>query len=195
MRKIFKILAILIILYIVIGAALFIFVLLSENGVFENYSGYKTVDVPTDTETKATIKLPEKWSFDVINGRVYIKDQNGNVIASEIYEDWYKVRNEDGEKYDNLTEISINESYVDFYNQYNYLDLIYANHGSCRVKKYISHNEEVAYILEIDVYFSEKGNYQLVMILENEYFENNENIFKKIVLSHRYPKNADKHSE
>ncbi len=188
MRKIFKILVTVAVLYVVISVALFVFVLLSENGVFENYSGYKNVDIPTDTATKATIKLPEEWSFDVINDRVYIKDLNGNIIASEIYEDWYKVSNEEGEKCDNLTEISINEPYVDFYNQYNRLDLIYANHGSCRVEKYISDNEEIAYILEIDVYFSEKGDYQLVMILENEYFENNENTFRKIVLSHRYPK-------
>jgi len=76
---------------VVVFFALFLFVALvwlESYGIFENYIGWKQVEVPTETESKAQVRLPKDWNFVVENGLIYIKDNDDNIIATEIYEDY-----------------------------------------------------------------------------------------------------------
>lgn len=155
-------------------------------GVFENYSGWERVEVPTETEIKATVKLPEDWNFVIEDGRVYIKDDNNNVIATEIYEDYRKIYQKDGVKYDNIEEIDVNDNLTDLLQQYTGYDLVYVDGGGCRMFDCDFGNDGVKYVFEINVLISEKGNYQLVLLIEDEYAD--KEVFKKIDRSHRYPK-------
>ena len=92
----------------VILAVMFEIGFMIEDGFFENYSGWKDVEIPTETETRATIKLPENWNFVVENGRIKIKDSDENVIAVECFEDWqYDYYNGDN-RYTNNDKIDIN---------------------------------------------------------------------------------------
>lgn len=56
-----------------------------EYGVFEDYTGWKEVEIPTNSELKARVKIPEEWYFVVEDDKVHIRDSEGNLIATEVY--------------------------------------------------------------------------------------------------------------
>ena len=52
-----------------------------EDGVFEDYTGWKEVEIPTDSELRARMKIPEEWNFVVEDGKVHIRDSEGNLVC------------------------------------------------------------------------------------------------------------------
>lgn len=186
MKKIIKVLFIVFIIYVAICLALFVFGILDENGIFVNYKGYKTVEVPTETESKATIKIPKEWYFTVEEGRVYIKDCEGNIVATEIYEDYRRIYTQNGVKYDNINEISINKSVMELMEKYAESDLVYVAGGGCRLYECDFGENGDRYVFEINVLISEEGDYQLVLLFEDEYSDLE--VFEKMDKSHKYPK-------
>lgn len=162
-------------------------------GLFENYSGWKTVEVPTNTETKSVIKVPDSWQFTVEDGVIYIKDINNEVIAEEVYQGWRKSSYKDNPYDQNANEICINEDYIDFYNLYTAEEILCNNDGPCDVVEYISSDGNIAYVLHIPVYTSEKGFYILAMRIYNEKYDFS--TFKKLVKSVRYPNNFSQYAD
>ena len=185
----FKLLKVFIVLALVIAVIFFICYCLDALGlkaIFYNQFDWKRVDVPTETESKATIKIPKEWNFTVEEGRVYIKDCDGNVVATEIYEDYRQIYTQNGVKYDNINEISINESVVELMEKYIESDLIYVSGGGCRLYKCDFGEDGNRYVFEINVLISEEGNYQLVLLFEDEY--SNLEVFEIMDKTHKYPK-------
>ena len=156
-----------------------IFLILSSVGIFVDYSGWGTVEVPTDTPTKATVKLPKNWRFVTEEGRIYIKDENDDVIAGELYEGWGN--------YKDLSETNPNESYSHILDDYTDKELVCANIDVCTVTKYAFEESEDVYLLTIPVYFSsnDRCHYELAMIIKDEYFDSK--VFLKLVESYRSP--------
>ena len=68
--------------------ALFVSVWSASYGIYNNYIGWKRVEVPTETTMKATVWLRKNWFFTSDGERLYIKDEDGKIIATEVYEDW-----------------------------------------------------------------------------------------------------------
>ena len=64
-----------------------------ENGDFLDYNGYQSIELPTNTASHATIKIPNAWEIKTESGWVKIIDSNTKkVIGEQIYEnrspDW-----------------------------------------------------------------------------------------------------------
>ena len=66
----------------------FVSVWSASYGIYNNYIGWKSVEVPTETTMKATVWLRKNWFFTSDGERLYIKDEDGKIIATEVYEDW-----------------------------------------------------------------------------------------------------------
>ena len=182
-----KILFILVVIFFV----LFLFatlIWLESYGIFENYIGWRRLEVPTETESKAEVRLPKDWNFVVENGLIYIKDNDDNIIATEIYEDYREKYTSDGIKYDNIDEIEINSEYHNFFTEYKEQEKLCDNDGPCAVYRYVSDDLDEVYVMVIPVYVSKNRNYELVLAFEDGYCDTS--VFKKIVKSHRYRKYA-----
>ena len=186
MKKVLIVLAVLLLLPILLITFSLVFSALVGYGFFENYSGWERVEVPTETEIKATVKLPKDWNFVIDEDRVYIKDENDNVIATEIYEDYRKTYRKDGVDYDNIEEIDVNKNLCELLQQYTGENSVYVDGGGCLLYDCNFGDNGNKYIFVINVLISEQGNYQLVLLIEDEYADSG--LFKKIDKSHRYPK-------
>lgn len=162
-------------------------------GVFENYSSWNTVEVPTQTDTTSTIKLPQDWSFTLENNLVYIKDSSGNIIAEEIFEGWHKASYSENVFVETSTEIIKNPKYIDFYTLYTAGEILCNNDGPCNIVEYHTEDGNVAYIMHIPVYISEKGIYVLTMRVYDEHFDLSR--FNKLVKSVRYPTDFNQYED
>ena len=58
-----------------------------EHGYFLDYNGYQSIQLPTNTASYATIKVPNEWVIQTENGWVKITyGGSENVIGEQIYE-------------------------------------------------------------------------------------------------------------
>lgn len=53
---------------------------------FIAYRDWHKEEIPTNTELKGTIKIPDEWKFCLNGNIVSIKDGDGNIIATEIFQ-------------------------------------------------------------------------------------------------------------
>lgn len=166
----------------------FVSFIVKDDGIYNNYSDWKQVEVPTDSTPKAKVRLPEDWYFFSDGERIYIKDEDGKIIATEVYEDWrisYTVSYQDGtkEKFDNKDEIDINKNLpkelqdLDAYKPYR------VGEGSCYLYK-AETEERDYYALIMVVVMSNKKNYNLMLVFNDDTVSDKD--FKKIQLSYRY---------
>ena len=73
-----------------------------------NYTGWHKEVIPTNTEYKGTIKIPDEWHFESNEGIVSIKDQEENEVAIEIFQGTRHYGYIGDEKVDNWDELEIN---------------------------------------------------------------------------------------
>ena len=140
-----------------------------EDGVFEDYTGWKEVEIPTDSELKARVKIPEEWYFVVEDGKVYLKDDSGNVIATEVFAGWLECYSKNGIHYDNFDENDINsELPLKFQDRHNF-ELVNGSEHGCYLKA-IEVDEIVYYALNFEVMRDEEheGFYTLFLIFDSE---------------------------
>ena len=73
-----------------------------------NYTGWHKEVIPTNTEYKGTIKIPDEWHFESNEGIVSIKDQEENEVAIEIFQGTRFNGYIGDERVDNWDELEIN---------------------------------------------------------------------------------------
>ena len=158
---------------------------LIEDGFFENYSGWREVEIPTDTEVKATIKMPENWNFVVENGRIKIIDTDGNVIAVECYEDWLYHYYKDGVRYTNKNDLNINSELPESYRNLDNYEYVVGASSPCYLYQ-ITVDGKTSYALLIEIMDSiqTKGDYNLLLLFDSSI--NDIDFFDKIQKSHRW---------
>ena len=174
-----------IILPILIFFILGICAILDGYGAFENYSGWKKVDIPTESELTATIKLPEEWKFVIENGRMKIKDDDGNVIATECYEGWRIDHYKGGVYYDNNDEMDINLELPDYYHDLDNYEFVKGASAPCYLYK-ITYESTTNYALRMDIMDkkSEFGTYCLFIVFDSKF--DNMNLYDKLQKSYIY---------
>lgn len=164
---------------VIIGIAV-----LDGYGFFEYYGGWSRVDVPTDTDLIATVKLPDEWSFSKSNGKIYIIDNNGDIVATEIYEG-IRINHYKGQvHYDNYDEIVVNSDLVAPYNKLDNYEFI-RGADSCYLYG-IKENGHTRYAILMEIYAGDNfdGDYSLFLLFENGTLD--ENIFRKMQKSFRW---------
>ena len=147
-----------------------------ENGVFEDYTGWKEVEIPTDSELRARMKIPEEWNFVVEDGKVHIRDSEGNLVATEVYEGYDR-----GEKdfNENLTPEMLD---LDSY------EFVLGGENPCFLYK-IETDNEVKYFLEMYIMSRTSTAPKIGHICLMMMFEENVDIaglYPKIQKSYRY---------
>ena len=157
---------------------------LIKDGFFENYSGWREVEIPTDTEVKATIKMPENWNFVVENGRIKVIDTDGNVIAVECYEDWHCDYYKGGVYYNNDDELNINSELPEPYRNLKNYEM--AKGGSTVIVKKNVVDSKETYALELCIMdsVSEDGEYILFLVFDSNI--NDIDFFDKMQKSYRW---------
>ena len=130
-----------------------------------NYEGWHKEVIPTNSEYKASIKIPDEWHFESNDDIVSIKDQEGNEIAVEIYEDNW-ANGFKGPIYINDT-VKINEiEGYDICNEGNYkLDYLPSNGAS--LHKY-EDGSYLRYLIVLKIYATFDEDYYFSMFFLNE---------------------------
>ena len=166
----------------------FVSVWSASYGIYNNYIGWKRVEVPTETTMKATVWLRKNWFFTSDGERLYIKDEDGKIIATEVYEDWrilHTTSYPDGRKetFDNKNEIDVNKNLpeelqdIDVYKPYK------VGEGSCYIYK-AETEDRIYYALIMNVIIAKGKDYQLMLVFNDDTVT--EKDFKKIQTSYRY---------
>ena len=186
MRKFIAISVIVIVLMpVIILSALAVGALASEYGFFENYSKWKEVEIPTETELRATVKIPKKWDLVVENGRIKIKDEGGNVIATECYADWVDYYYENGIWYGKFEEVDVNEEIPEPYRNFNGYELEHGSSTGCYLYK-ITVDSKTSYALEMHIMdrYDVEGDFYLFLLFDSEI--DDKKLYKKIQKSYSF---------
>lgn len=153
--------------------------------LFENYLDWKKVEIPTESELRATVKIPKNWDFIVENGRIKLKDNSGNVIAVECYEGWSYDYYENGVRHSNYDEIDVNKDLPEPYRDLDSYELEYGSSSSCYLYK-ITVDSVTSYALEM--YIMDKsnaeGSYYLLLLFDSEI--DDKSFYKKIQKSYHF---------
>jgi len=150
----------------------------------ENYEGFYTTKIPTNSTLRGTIKIPNEWEFIIDDGIItLINKDTKEVIAEQIVQgyvssiyknnDWLYIGNDlsFNNKYEVEYAIKVNENYDRV--------KIYSN----SIEKYIfSDDKELFCVLKINAYINrEKGDYILLLRLYDEQYED---VIEKIINSY-----------
>ena len=156
-----------IILPIVALLALGIFAYMSDTGMLLDYSGWQEKQIPTESELIATVKLPLEWSFVTENGRIIIKDNEGKVIATELFEGWYYNYDKGGVHYSNIDELDINSELPKPYTDVLDYELVKGSSSPCYLYKISAYDCE-AYALNMNIMdrYDEEGAYCLFLVFD-----------------------------
>ena len=151
------------------------FLVLLLFGIY-NYGFYETV-IPTDTDVKAKIKLPNEWEIIEENNIIKIVNRSDNkVIAEQIAAGYRKIIDE--KIFDKSDPLMFNETIsYDITNPSNYT---FTKGYSNAVYKY-SFNYEQQSIMVLDFrifYLSDGSEYRLILMVYDE--ENYEKMEKSI---------------
>ncbi len=168
---------------VLIFGGLLLYPVLDGYGVFENYSGWKKVEIPADCELVATVKIPDEWSFVDENNRIYIKDKEGNIIASELYEDWRIDVYIGGVYCTNEADLDKNTDLDDELLDLGSYELYKGASSSCFLYQ-INSGSSAKYALRFQIMTdsSVEGTYTLFMVFQDGY--NDMEIFEKIQKSY-----------
>lgn len=126
-----------------------------------NYNGWKKVEIPTNSEIKATIKIKEEWEFIAENNIITLLDKKSDtIIAEQIFQG--VVNNPNGETTDNDNRnfvVNTSLSY-DYKNKDNY-EFFGGNSHSVWVWKYNDGTNEL-YLIGFHIYLDfTYGHYDL----------------------------------
>ena len=159
--------------------------ILDGYGAFENYSGWERVDIPTESELTATIKLPKEWKFVIENDRIKIKDVDGNVIATECYEGWRIDYDKGGVHYDNNDEMDVNPELPDYYRDLENYEFVKGASSACFLHK-ITYESTTNYALCMDIMDkkSVEGTYCLFIVFDSKF--DNMTLYDKLQKSYLY---------
>ena len=132
------------------------------------YHGWRTVEIPTEGEYRSTIKLPEEWDFTCEDGRLYIKDTNGNTIATEIFEGQRINYNRGKQHFDNKDELDINPALSYPFSDVDCYELARMHDNGSRLRS-ITVDGVVSYALYMPIYSMEgyEGVYALLMLFND----------------------------
>ena len=156
-------------------------------GGCSDYNGWKQVEIPTNSELTASVKIPEEWCFVEKNGRVYLEDESGNVIAKEIYEGWridytYVVS---GVHHNNQDEMDINPELREELRKLENYEFIEGDSSSCELyRNCASATKNYALRFQIMDRSSVDGTYMIAFVFEDEF--NDLEILKKIQKSYQW---------
>ena len=180
----------LIILSSVVICVLVLFVMLAlsfleADGFFENYSGWHEVEIPTESEFKATIKIPNEWNFVVENGRIKLKDNEGNVIATEIYEGWREDYYLGTEHYDNKEKMDINPELPEYCKDLDNYELFKGFEKPCYLYK-IENVGIAQYAIKLEIWdmHGVYGSYMLSFLFDKQYDDTD--VFEKMLKSYHW---------
>ena len=147
--------------------------------------GWVEVEIPTDTVLKANVKLPEDWSFIEENGKIYIKDESDNTIATELYCEWYQDCYIGSNHYSNVDKLQFNEELPEnFKNLEGYDVCVGGSTGANAYKIMLNDTNRYAISFRIMSSLQIDGDYVLMMIFEDGF--DDETVLSKIVYSFEY---------
>ena len=178
MRKLIIVLVCIIVIFSLFGCE-------SLSNFIDNYdiNSWTEVEIPTDTVLKARVKLPKDWIFAQDNEKLYIKDTNNNVIATELYCEWHKDFYIGYNHY--VEDLHFNEELSeDLRNLENYDVCIGGSAGAHAYKIVINDTERYAIRFGIMDSLQISGGYELMMVFEEGF--NDEKILSKMVHSYEY---------
>ena len=125
--------------------------------------------LPTDTERKATVYLPDNWEFTVEDEIIYIKDGD-KVVAREVYEEWREKYYLDGTYYDNKDELNINPELSECFKDLNNYEAIEDDIYACDIYKITDGDiERYAIYFTITNSPQRNGAHVLFLLFESEY--------------------------
>ena len=185
LKKVCIVFTVLLLFPVMLFTLIFGFAWLDGYGVFENYSGWRRVEIPTESEFKATVKLPKEWDFVVEDGRIKIKDTDGNVIATECYEGWRVDYYQGGVHHDNKDEMDINSELPDYYRDLDNYEFVRGAESSCYVYK-ITEGSVSSYALSMYIMGShiKDGSYTLFLVFDSKFSDLD--FYEKIQKSYRF---------
>ena len=156
---------------------------LADPDRYYDYTGWKVVEIPTESALKATIRIPEEWSFVVENGRIKIKDTDGNIIATECYEGWRIDYSKGGVHYDNKGDMDINVELPEYYRDLDNYKLEQGVEPPCMLYK-ITDGTVTSYALLMHIMTenSVEGVYSEALVFDSSI--NDKQFFKKIQISY-----------
>lgn len=156
---------------------------LDADGFFENYSDWHEVEIPTESNLKPTVKLPNEWNFVIENDRLKIKDKEGNVIATEVYEGWRINHFLGSTKYDNKDQMDINPELPEYYQDLGSYELFTSIEKPCWIYK-IESDGVTQYAINVNILsmYSVQGDYELFLLFDEQFTDIA--FFKKILKSY-----------
>ena len=153
----------------------------------DNYDidGWVEVEIPTDTVLKANVKLPENWSFIDKNGKIYIKDSNDDIIATELYCEWYQDGYIGSKHYSNVDNLQFNDALPEELQDLDAYDVcVGGSTGANAYRIELGDTERYAISFRIMSSLQIDGDYVLMMVFEDGF--NDEKILSKMVHSFEY---------
>ena len=125
--------------------------------------------LPTDTERKATVYLPDNWEFAVEGGIIYVKDGD-KIVAREVYDEWRIKYYLEGTHYDNKDELSINPELPEQLKNLGNYKLLEDDIFACDIYEVVD-GDVVRYAIYFTVTNSpvRNGAHVLLLLFENEY--------------------------
>ena len=157
-------------------------------GIYYDYKDWKLVVVPTDSTLRAKVRLPEDWDFVSDEGRLYIKDADGKIIATEVYEEWrifHTTSYPDGRKetFDNKNEIDVNKNLIEELQDIDVYKPYKVGEGSCYIYK-AETEDRIYYALIMNVIIAKGKDYQLMLVFDDDTVTVKD--LRKIQISYRY---------
>ena len=141
-------------------------------------------EIPTDTERKATVYLPDNWKFAVEDGIIYIKDGD-KIVAREVYEEWRIKYYLEGMHYDNKDELNINPELSENLKDLSNYEVIEDDIFACDIYEVVD-GDAVRYAIYFTVTNSpvRNGAHVLFLLFESEY--SNIKILQKITKTYKW---------
>lgn len=134
-----------------------------------DYSGWKKVEISTDTEYKGTIKIPDAWDFVRQDGWLNLIDRSADdmVLARQCYEGW-RIYDRQGE--DNWNELEFNPNLPEYYQIESAYEYEKGSSNVCYIYRFCYENEE-AYALEMTIYCQDghDGTYDLFLVFDQSF--------------------------
>lgn len=148
-----------------------------------DYQGFQKVVIPTDSELRGTIYIPEEWKFITEDGIIkLINGKTNEVYAEQIYQGSKGGRTPQAEPFADATQISFNDNIgYDVKNKELYdLTRLYSN----GVYRYVfAEGDQSFEVLGIEIYSSRENDYFLFLLC---YPNMDDQLLQKISYSYTY---------